>query len=304
MEKRNFKEEFKNVEKLYLVTHAGSYHGDDAMSTALLILLCEKFNIQYEVIRLQNWELNDFLNDFDKEELGNKVFVYDMGGKSFDHHQENAEYRKNGRKYASLGLIWAAYGHHFLPDEDVEKIDNDIIVELDDCDCFGTYNSIAEMICMYNPTWYELEKNPDFNMMEAFMNAVFMSISFFERTFAKIEAEKEATEVVKTAILNMEDKIIILPKFVVWEKLVVETDAEYIIFPSNRGGYACQAIRKDMTTRETRKPFPKEWWCKKDKELEEITGIKGFDKCLDQGWICFLDTLENAIKAAKYSQNH
>ena len=73
----------------------------------------------------------------------------------------------------------------------------------------------------------------------------------------------------------------------------------FVIFPSNRGGYAIKTIPKSNEDRSSRCEIPAEWAGKTDNELEEISGIKDLIFCHIGRFIISCKTKEAAIKAVE-----
>lgn len=96
-----------------MITHAGSYHADDVLSTALI-------NVIISDGEIDPYELDENPKGFVFPERvtsvpeGYEGFVYDIGGDKFDHHQPTAARRINGEKYSAIGLIWKEFGHKFV----------------------------------------------------------------------------------------------------------------------------------------------------------------------------------------------
>ena len=74
-------------------THGGIFHADEVFATALLRMIDPSFYIERQKDR--NYEVPN------KED----ILVFDIGLGKYDHHQENALFRENGKKYSSVGLI-------------------------------------------------------------------------------------------------------------------------------------------------------------------------------------------------------
>ena len=85
------------------ITHPATFHADDVLATCLLRLINPKFRVKRS---------NVIPSSFDG-------LIYDIGLKEYDHHQVNAEIRKNGIKYASFGLLWRDLSPYFLRLTDV-----------------------------------------------------------------------------------------------------------------------------------------------------------------------------------------
>ena len=127
------------------ITHSGTYHADDVLSTALLELITG-----FEAVDTSKPGYNPEVDSEGKVELlrVNKIedvkvklidFVYDIGGGRFDHHQKDKKVRSNGIPYAAFGLLWAEYVEQELelhPDM-VQLMDEEFVQYIDQTDNFG-----------------------------------------------------------------------------------------------------------------------------------------------------------------------
>ena len=83
----------KQYNKANFVTHSGTFHVDDVISTIFLSKIFKKINL-IRVSSMNNRSVNNKL-------------VFDIGLGEFDHHQKNRNgKRKNGIYYSSIGLLW------------------------------------------------------------------------------------------------------------------------------------------------------------------------------------------------------
>ena len=118
------------------VTHNGTFHADDVLSTCLLILLNPKFSYKR-------------LNEVPASYSG---IAYDIGGGKYDHHME-VKKRNNGKLYAAFGLIWKDYGSYFMKQENAELFDDVFVSEIDKCDTSSNTNLLSSSIEYFNPKW-------------------------------------------------------------------------------------------------------------------------------------------------------
>lgn len=82
------------------ITHSGSFHTDDIISTALL----RYFYPSMKVIRVQEYDGTPSEGEI----------VYDIGLGKFDHHQEERVLNDYGTPYSAFGLLWEHYGRLYL----------------------------------------------------------------------------------------------------------------------------------------------------------------------------------------------
>ena len=289
----------KDYKDAILLTHAGIFHPDEVMATAIIDILNSG-----EVIRLcRTFKVP---SDF-------KGIVYDIGGGEFDHHQKGGNgVRPNGIPYASCGLIWNKFAESIIStlcpslcDDDIisikNAVDSAILTGIDARDngvfnCGDTYTSftISDTISGFNPEW-DSDKSSDHCFIEAVSFAKNILMRFISRQVSIIKAR----HIVLDAIDASEDGIMILSKFVPWQGTLLKEEGKaeeikFCIFPSNRGGYNVQTIPIEIRSNEHRCDFPKEWWGDHEKSgISECTFIH------NSGFMAACDTLESAIELAK-----
>ena len=279
-------EENKNI----AITHGGKFHADDVFSAALLKMLNPHINI------VRTFQIPDDFNGI----------VFDIGDGKYDHHQEGAEVRENGVPYAAFGLLWREFGESliskYLPEEQAKKeavhFDEKFIQPLDEDDNTGSGNQLADIISIFNPNW-DSDESPD----HCFSKAVDFATIILNKKFDRIMSVQRAKEIVKAALANSKDNIVILPRFAPWKMVLIPSDAEFVVYPSQRGGYSAQVIPADFDTKEVKCDFPKEWAGKSADELQRISGIPTLTFCHKSCFLISADSLEDIIKACKIAQD-
>lgn len=258
----------KNIETATAVTHGGTFHADEVFATVILekvfgdLTICRTFRIP--------------------EDLKDEVVVYDIGYGKFDHHQKGGNgVRENGVPYAACGLIWKEFGHKIVADtrnpELVWKlVDRDLIQGIDSVDN-GTMPkvdypaqamSLSSVISGFNPNW-DSNENPD----EAFAKA--------------------------------EEHILVLDQFVPWQEYIFSStnskadEIQFVVFPSNRGGYNWQCVPDGLGSFGQRKPVPEEWKGLNGSELQLVTGVRTASFCHPAGFIGGAETFTDAYALAK-----
>lgn len=272
------------------LTHGGKFHADDVFSTALLKL------INPDIKTKRGFEV--------PENFGG--LVYDIGGGKYDHHQENSEVRENGVPYAAFGLLWREFGAGMISkgcpqeaaEKEAERFDEKFIQPIDLDDNTGCGNQLSGVIGAFNPCWDSL-KSAD----ECFEEAVNFAITILKNKFESIFSIQRAKELVEKALADLKDNIVILPKFAPWKMVLVPSDAEFVVYPSQRGGYSAQVIPKDLDTKESKCDFPEEWAGKPENELPQISGVETLKFCHKGRFIISAKTLEDIIKACKIAQS-
>lgn len=260
-------------------THAGTFHADDVFSTALLQLINKDFKVIRGLTIPENF----------------RGIIYDIGGGEFDHHMKDKKMRENGIPYAAFGLLWEKFGENLMDEEGVVWFDEHFVQPLDDADNNGTFSEIANLIADFNPTW-----DSDKSSNEAFDEAVEIAKGILIRKIDNYNSSQKAVKVVTQYIEKQKDSnILILDKCIPWKKAIIGTEIEYVIYPSNRGGYCIQAAPIDDDSMELKQPFPESWRGCSAEELEAKTGIEGFRFCHTSGFLCSADSFDAAIKIAE-----
>lgn len=290
----------KDITEANCITHAGTFHADEIFATIILS------KILPEIIIAR-------VNEIDYK--GNDKYIYDVGGGEFDHHQLGGNgQRENGVKYAACGLIWKEFGEKLLQKCEIKEIqyvwkmiDRDFIQYIDANDngqapkIVADYKFVhlAQIIGVFNINWDE-----DTNQDEKFLKAVNIAEIIFDEIMEDIFSKMRAKKFVEKAIENAENQIMILDKFMPWKEFLLESKhanaskINFVVFPSNRGGFNVYTVPKEIGSFENRKSLPKEWAGLRDKELAEVTGVKTAKFCHNECFICTAQTKEDAIKMA------
>ncbi len=297
----------KNIKEANLITHSGTFHADEIFSTIILSKIISKITI----IRLP--EITD-------KALNSDIIIFDIGGGKFDHHQQGGNgVRENGVKYASCGLIWKEYGRKLLKKYRIEEIeytfnyiDKNLIqfIDANDNGELPKLNTqyrnfhISYILGLFNPKWDE-NKESDEKFLKALDLAEIIFDEFLKDTFSKIKAKNK----VETAIERSKDNILILDEFMPWKEFLLESknnkakEINFVIFPSNREGFNIYAVPKEIGNFENRKSMPKEWRGLRDKELQQVTGIKTAVFCHNAGFIATCKEKKDALKLAKLADS-
>ena len=201
-----FYNEYANFEQLrdegYVVigVHNGIFHCDDVAACACLDILLEYL---YDNLDKNDVKKVAIVRTRNPEVLKKCSICVDVGGGMFDHHDgKERKKRKNGKDYASIGLIWKVYGKKLirlinpkLSDTKIEalfnKIDNDVIRFMDADDngqliekklnndeeknkkdlpdderYYTTFD--FDFITLFNPSWHDKKQNYDGCFVKAF----------------------------------------------------------------------------------------------------------------------------------------
>lgn len=283
-----------NKEQANCITHAGKMHADDVFATAFL----ELFLKNIKVARVTEVTENDY-----KE---NK-YIYDIGLKKFDHHQQNPKQRENKITYCSFGLLWQEYGLAYLKNEGYENIhqlhhniDLDL-VEAIDADDNGMFpkieanykvKTLSTIIDMFNPS-YASEEDYQTQFLKAVNIAKDILIEEIRNINGKLIANDKATKIIsecKSNVLELEEYIPYSEALYASENV----DICFVIFPSDRGGYVVNTVQKSIDNHALRVPFPIKWAGLTNKDLEKVSGVKGATFCHNKLFIATAKTKKAA----------
>ena len=110
-----------------------------------------------------------------------------------------------------------------------------------------------------------------------------------------------ADTVVEEAVQKMEDAVVRLPVYAPWKPVVIRSEAQFVIYPSQRGGFCAQAV-PGKEEGSLRCPFPMSWAGKEDDELEDVSNISGLRFCHKGRFLVAGDTEEVCVTACKEAQ--
>ncbi|MDD7403846.1 MAG: MYG1 family protein [Butyribacter sp.] len=261
-------------------THGGKFHSDDVFATAFLRILNPDIKIQ------RGFEVPE---DFDG-------IVYDIGRGEFDHHQSDKKYRENGCPYAAFGLLWAAYGECVVSAEEAAYFDEKFIQPLDLSDNTGCANTLAQIVDEFNPGWDSYEPY-DYG----FWRAVDMAEIILKNHFTSVAGIERGRKLVQKAMEESDGRILVLDRFAPWKQEVIGSTYQFVVYPSNRGGYSIQGVAVSREDQSLVCEFPKEWWGAATEDLQKMSGIPTHRFCHPNGFLCAAETLEDAIKVAEYA---
>lgn len=258
-------EELKKCE--YGLTHAGVFHSDDVFATAFLKIINPDIKIIRNSQVFENFE----------------GIVYDVGMGEFDHHGKDNACRDNGIPYAAFGKLWRKYAPELYGEYVYKKIDRTFIEFLDLSDNTGKSDSMCLAIAAFNP----VEKNETGD--KEFWEAVDIAKVILEKLILKEQTHYLDEQLVKNIYAKSANKqIIVLDKYLHFKDTLPSTEAMYVIFPSNRGGYVAQAVSVSSDSIELKKPFPKIW-------LDVLPSYLNF--CHTSRFLIAADTIDDLIRA-------
>ena len=253
-----------------IIVHDGTFHADDVICVAILRMV----NPSVIVRRLSLTCLPENEDD--------TTIIADIGFGEYDHHQVDAKCRSDGKKHAACGLILTEFEYNLFPNgaptEFLEWICQ--IEDNDNKDVGSKEDLISEYVRLNNPEWNE-DQSVD-NYYDSFMEVVEVIInlfitpyitypqlstdnySFFVEQVKKLrikhmEAELTAREFVIKAYEESNRYVVVLDKRLPWYNILIETEAQFVINPSNRGGYHLQCIPSKVGSNEFKLLLPSSW---------------------------------------------
>ena len=258
-------------------THGGKFHADDVFSTALLQIVRPGFTVR------RGFTVPD---DFDG-------IVYDVGGGEFDHHAEPREERCNGVPYAAFGKLWRELGAGLVGENQARLLDENFIQPLDLNDNTGEPNSLCDAIGAFNPVWDGGESAD-----ECFMQAVAVARQILQKQLDAAQAVNRADDLVRKAYEESRDGIVVLTTYLPWKNGLYRTDALFVVYPSQRGGWSAQCCT-DRKTKKNKLPFPRSWAGQPAEVIEAKSGIKGIRFCHASQFLITADTQQIAVEACR-----
>lgn len=258
-------------------THGGKFHADDVFATALLQLVRPDFS----------WQRGFTVPE------GFDGIVYDVGGGEFDHHSEPREERPNGVPYAAFGKLWRALGADLVGENQARLLDENFIQPLDLNDNTGEPNSLCDAIGAFNPVWDSADSAD-----ACFAAAVAVAGQILKRQIDAANGVNRADELVRQAYRESRDGIVVLPTYLPWKNGLYRTDALFVVYPSQRGGWSAQCCT-DRKTKRNKLPFPRSWAGQPPEVIAAKSGLQGIRFCHASQFLITTDTKEIAIEACR-----
>ena len=280
----------KQYNKANFVTHSGTFHVDDVISTIFL----SKIFKEIKLIRVPS---------MDNRSANNKL-VFDIGLGEFDHHQKNRNgKRENGIYYSSIRLLWKKYGKEYLKKikaKNIEKVyeymDKELIQYIDATDNmqmeYLKSKTSPDFLKLCNPEW-----NENITEEEGFVRALKLADEFWNIYIKHAIAEVEAIEIIIKKTNETKENYAIFDKELPYRKvidLLKNKNIKYLIFKSKRKCYDIRIIDKEM-------------YFKKEIVINDIKHARNLSKISDllyvdaRGKLCCTETLDSAINLIKYN---
>lgn len=283
----------KQYSKANFVTHSGTFHVDDIISTIFL----SKIFDEIKLIRVPS---------LDNKEVKDKI-IFDIGLGEFDHHQRNRNgKRKNGIYYSSIGLLWKKYGKEYLKRINVKNIDkvykymdDELIQYIDATDNmqmeYLKSKTSPDFVKLCNPEWNECISEE-----EGFIHALKLADEFWDLYIKHAIAEIEAIEIIIRKTNETDEKYVIFDNELPYRKainLLENKNIKYMIFKSKRECYDIRIVDKktEFNNEIVRNDI------KIAKELSKIYNLVYVDT---NGKLCCTKTLDSAINLVEYNEKN
>lgn len=246
---QNWEEKFDrgyfNDKCITLVTHAGNFHSDDIMSTAILEYLFNFIDVPTRVIRTNKPKEAGYTDETEN------CIVYDIGLGQYDHHQigEAAAHciRKDedqDRKYAAVGLIWKEVGE-LIVGKYADQLYNEIIKYIDDHDNGFGPNPLSMLIKYNNPASIDASMEIfDFR----FESVVKHVRCMMDRVFSHYQLILGYESIVRKIAVENAPYLVTESFYPGATDVCRELNIPFYIYPSQRGGWAFQTINKSIGT--------------------------------------------------------
>ena len=131
-----------------------------------------------------------------------------------------------------------------------------------------------------------------------FFKAVAVAKQILENQIESANAVNRADEKVQQAYKNSRDGIVVLPCYLPWKNGLYKTDALFVIYPSQRGGWSAQCVT-DHKTKKPKLPFPQSWAGQPQEIIEQKSGIEGISFCHASRFLITAKDKETALAACR-----
>ncbi|HAZ15139.1 MAG: hypothetical protein A2Y28_01285 [Chlamydiae bacterium GWC2_50_10] len=275
-----------------LGTHDGSFHADEVVACALLLL----FNLI---------DMDKIVRTRDEERLEQCEYVCDVGGvydkqtKRFDHHQ--AEY---SGLLSSAGMIWLYLKEEGVADQGLYDFFNHALILGVDAHDTGLSPQIdglctfSHVISNFLPPEYD---PPPQEQARAFFSALEFARGHLQRLKERYRAIFRAREKMQKA-METGREYLLLDEALPWLENFFALGGErhsalFLVMPVG-GHWKLRALPPTLLRRmEVRSFLPEEWAGLHDKELRRASGIPGAIFCHKGRFTSVWETKEDALKA-------
>ena len=114
-------------------------------------------------------------------------------------------------------------------------------------------------------------------------------------------AVTRADDLVQKAYQNMRDGIVVLPCYAPWKNALYRSDAQFVVYPSQRGGWAAQCVN-DRRTKSPKVPFPAGWGGQPAAVLAKRSGLRACASATPAAFLISASDKETALAACRLAQ--
>jgi uncharacterized UPF0160 family protein len=306
---------------MFIVTHGGKFHADDAWAVAVLNVLFP----ECEVIRTRDpaiIEAADFAVD-----VGG---IWDPANDRFDHHQKGfSGARSTGVPYASAGLVWKEYGarcvstlaaahtgHQLTEDTALQiayAIDADIVQYLDLSDVGAAKNApggygLSAVISGFNPSWLDEQRMgygdaADAYRLSQFRRALAMLTDIMINAVKYRVGALLAVEQVRQSEVLEDGKVLFLKNSALPWTAVVRKEMPDVLFVISHNlaeqRHMLHSVPISSESFTARADLPEAWAGLRDAELATVTGVPDASFCHNGRFIAAAKSFEGVHAMAK-----
>lgn len=295
---------------LYLVTHSGGFHADEVLSSVVLTHLFP----QAQIVRSRDLAWVTPAPDRIIYDVGRG---YDAQAGLFDHHQQDAPLRPDGRPFSSFGLIWRHFGQDYLralsvPLDHIDAIhasfDAGFVLPIDLLDNGaldpGTAGAQMELTL---PVMLETLK-PAFDDRSsgvddlAFHAALAVARPVVEAAIKQRAAKSRAAGIVRAAIAKAgPSPVLELPTGMPFRAAIEAAGADHLLFVIHprETDWALNGIRIGEDSFAQRADLPSAWAGLSDAALEQVTGVEGAVFCHKARFIAVAKSRDSILRLAE-----
>ena len=101
------------------------------------------------------------------------------------------------------------------------------------------------------------------------------------------------------ALGRLKRRIVRLSRFAPWKQQLIPSKARFVVYPSQRGGWAAQAVPASFGSPALKVPFPAHWAGASEQELPGLSGIETLRFCHAGRFLVTAGTEEDAVAACE-----
>lgn len=231
----------------------------------------------------------------------------------FDHHQPDAPLREDGHKHAACGQFLEAFAEEIFPGGVPQEFE-DAVAQIEDADNgipTTDLHFISTFASSMNPEWNAQgeQANADalFKATVEVVRVCFLqpylehehlpevNLMFFDKINEELEnrheeACKAAEDIVRSALAKSDGHVVLLEQFCPWADVLIDSSAEFAVYPSNRGGFNLQCVPPEKQSFDKKIELPAAWLDEKPDGCSFVHPAK---------FLASFETAEQAMAAAE-----